>query len=63
MAVQKTDRPKCELGYFRKWNAMHTGEITADEFKQWYDEHCGSCRYMNEICMFDEATNGELPDA
>jgi len=28
------------------------GEITNEEFQKWYDENCGKCIHMCEICMY-----------
>ena len=25
-----------------------------EEWNKWFDEHCGKCKYMCEICMYGE---------
>lgn len=44
----------CGNGYFAKWDEYNAGLITAEEFNNWYDEHCAKCKYMYEICMYGE---------
>lgn len=38
--------------YWMKVNHYHT--MPQDEWNKWYNEHCGKCQYMCEICMHGE---------
>lgn len=29
------------------------GEITNEQWEQWYDDHCAKCIYESEICMYE----------
>lgn len=45
----------CDFKYNEYWlaaNHLHT--MPQDEWNKWFDENCGRCKYMCEICM-----NGE----
>ena len=45
----------CDFKYNEYWlaaNQLHT--MPQDEWNQWFDEHCGKCKYMCEICMYGE---------
>jgi len=46
---------KCGFKYFEYWNqANNLRTMSQDEWNKWYDEHCGKCKYMSEICMHGE---------
>lgn len=52
---QKFDMSKkCGLEYFNKWNQMNKGQITYEEFINWFNMNCEKCKYMSEICMYGE---------
>ena len=45
----------CGFQYFDLWRKANvTGELSQDEWSQWYSNHCGKCQYMSEICMYGE---------
>lgn len=51
----KQDMSKnCNFGYQTMWMKRDSREISEEEFRQWYNEHCANCLYMNEICMFED---------
>lgn len=45
----------CDFKYDEYWlaaNHLHT--MSQDKWNKWFDEHCGKCKYMCEICMYRE---------
>ena len=45
----------CNMAYQEKWlEANVYGTLSQDEWYKWYNEHCGKCRWMNEVCMYGE---------
>lgn len=45
----------CDFKYNEYWlaaNHLHT--MSQDEWNKWFDERCGKCKYMCEICMYGE---------
>lgn len=44
----------CGLMYFEMFRKMNDGIISLEEWERWYDDHCRSCMFMNEFCMFEE---------
>lgn len=57
----KIDMSKeCGFKYFEYWNqANHLRTMSQDEWSKWYDNHCGKCQYMCEICMHGEKQGEE----
>lgn len=46
---------KCGFKYEEFWyNANKSKTMTQEDWKKWYNEHCGKCKYMSEICMYGE---------
>ena len=42
----------CGFKYDEYWmRANHYHTMPQDEWNKWYNEHCGRCQYMCEICM------------
>lgn len=53
--MKKYDMSKtCNLKYFDMYGMCLKHHITSEEFSSWYDQHCGQCKYMCEICMYGE---------
>lgn len=56
MNMGKTDMSgTCDFKYREYWldaNYFHT--MTPDKWKEWFNEHCGKCKYMCEVCMYGE---------
>lgn len=45
----------CDFKYNEYWLAAnHLRTMPQDEWNKWFDEHCGKCKYMREICMYRE---------
>lgn len=45
----------CGFKYDEYWmRANHYHTMPQDEWNKWYNEHCGRCQYMCEICMHGE---------
>ena len=48
---------RCGLKYFEMWNACHKDKtISQEDLNKWMSEHCDKCKYMSDICMYDELT-------
>lgn len=40
--------------YTAYWMATHVDRtMSEEEFEKWFNDNCGQCCYMNEICMKD----------
>jgi hypothetical protein len=56
MSKTKQDMSKeCNFKYSEYWvaaNVLHT--MSQDAWSNWYNQHCGKCQYMCEICMYGE---------
>lgn len=48
----------CGLGYEDMERKRYHGEITEDEFYEWFMSHCEVCPFMRTICMYGET----MPD-
>ncbi len=48
----------CGMGYEDMERKRYHGEITEEEFYEWYNYHCEMCPFMHTICMYGET----LPD-
>ena len=48
----------CGLGYEDIERKRYHGEITEDEFHEWFMSHCEVCPFMHTICMYGET----MPD-
>jgi hypothetical protein len=45
----------CEFKYDEYWMAAnHYHTMSQEDWMKWYNEHCGKCIYMCEICMHGE---------
>lgn len=45
----------CGFAYDKLWyKANITHEVTQDEWKKWYNEHCRKCCFMGEVCMHEK---------
>lgn len=45
----------CGLKYMENWIKTHLNEtMSQNEWSKWYDENCGKCEYMCEVCMYGE---------
>lgn len=59
MKTSKKDMHEtCDLNYGAMWYkccVMHT--ISQEEFDKWLSEHCAKCKYMSDICMYEEESN------
>lgn len=64
MSNNKEDMSKtCGFKYNEFWTAFNRRIISKDEWNKWYNENCGRCKYMCEICMYGEdVSNGDLYD-
>jgi hypothetical protein len=62
--MKKYDMSKtCAFKNFDMWKAHVENRITDEEYYSWYDQHCGRCKYMCEICMWGEEVPQEREDA
>lgn len=41
----------CKESYEEMWLKGHSGEITEQEWNDWYAAHCANCPCMSEVCM------------
>ena len=48
----------CGMGYEDMERKRYHGEVTEEEFYEWYNYHCEMCPFMHTICMYGET----LPD-
>jgi len=44
----------CEFELQNMVTKRDNGEITQEEFEEWYNENCKDCIHMGEVCMFGE---------
>ena len=45
----------CDFKYEEYWKAANIhGSMSQDVWMKWFNEHCGKCVHMNEICMYGE---------
>lgn len=45
----------CNLEYeTRAKDARSKDAKKVKAWKEWFDNHCGQCKYMKEICMYGE---------
>ena len=45
---------KCGIKYFEMCIQERDGQITDEEFQEWFADNCAKCSYMCEICMYGE---------
>ena len=48
----------CGPGWQEIERQFYHGEITEEEYDEWYNYHCEMCPFMHTICMYGET----LPD-
>lgn len=59
--VSKIDMSdSCNFMYFSMFSKMTSGNISLEEWERWYEDHCGKCEFMNEICMYEERMNAVI---
>lgn len=44
----------CGFRYFECAGKVAKGEMTEEEFAEYYKANCAKCSYMSEICMYGE---------
>lgn len=58
MDNNKLDMSKeCGFKDAEMWHKCSSGEITQEELNIYWNNYCGKCVYMNEICMCGEELN------
>jgi hypothetical protein len=53
--MQKQDMSEmCEFKNVELYYKLQNGEITQEEYDNYWDNYCSKCEYMNEICMYGD---------
>lgn len=53
----------CEFKYNEYWQDTNVHRTMSEaKWREWYNAHCGKCKYMCEICMYDENEDGPCDD-
>lgn len=51
----------CYEGYEYYWNQYHSGQITEEEWDEWFKTHCLICTYFSgSHCAYGEMTCGSI---
>ena len=45
---------KCGFKYYEYRKLKSENALSQDEWNNWYNNNCGKCKYMCEICMYGE---------
>lgn len=45
---------KCGFKYYEYRKLKSENALSQDEWNNWYNNNCGKCKYMWEICMYGE---------
>lgn len=49
----------CNISFEQMVIDRRDGRITQDEFDKLYDANCAHCRWMYDVCMYDECVTEE----
>lgn len=53
--MQKQDMSAtCGFRYVELYYKFKNGEATQEEYDEYWNNNCGKCEHMNEICMYGE---------
>ena len=55
-SIEKLDMSKaCDFKYEDYWKDANALRVMSQEdWRRWFSEHCGRCKYMGEVCMYTE---------